>query len=454
MIRVLLIFLFLGLSIHANALIITGSAPDYRGKEIQLIGFTDLISFRQQLLATAKVDEHGLFQINYDPKHTSRFYLRIGFISAPIYLEPGKNIVVYFPGPDKNQPITAGFSHTVNVTFDTTKVDLNLKILRFNREVDAFLTEGYELLIQRKAGRVVKVFVNEMESRYSKATPKFFKDYVMYSLGNIEQLAFVNRDALFKKHLYRKEILYHQPEYMNFFNQYFDDYLPQFAISLHGYKIKDLINKGTSPEALKKIMSADSLLFSDQFKELVLLKGLPELYYNKDFNRTHVAGVLKQIAEKSIYPEHKVIASSLYHITERLSPGQDIPQFSFRDINGKSISTSSLGGKPFVIYFWSSECGECVRELSVLREFESKYPGVNFVYVGLDENEKKQKQIYTTTQLGGVKVSNASSFELRDQFGVWSVPYTQVFDRYGRVITNTAPLPSEGLEKIIFESVK
>lgn len=75
--------------------------------------------------------------------------------------------------------------------------------------------------------------------------------------------------------------------------------------------------------------------------------------------------------------------------------GMAAPNFSCKDIKGKTITRSDFKGKIVALYFWSSECensvdnmADCVSKTAAI--FKQLYPG-EIVFINVGEEMKKRK---------------------------------------------------------------
>jgi len=64
-----------------------------------------------------------------------------------------------------------------------------------------------------------------------------------------------------------------------------------------------------------------------------------------------------------------------------------LPAFELTDLNGKTISSASLKGKPTLINFWNTACGPCIAEMPQLSKLKDKYGHqMNFMSVTDDRS--------------------------------------------------------------------
>lgn len=94
-------------------------------------------------------------------------------------------------------------------------------------------------------------------------------------------------------------------------------------------------------------------------------------------------------------------------------------------------------GKPTVIEFWASWCGDCVKAMPKIHELQAKHPEADFVFVSLDKTAEKWKlgiekhqlegDHYLVTDPDGMKGSFGKSIDLD-----W-IPRYMIIDKTGKV---------------------
>jgi peroxiredoxin len=88
------------------------------------------------------------------------------------------------------------------------------------------------------------------------------------------------------------------------------------------------------------------------------------------------------------------------------------PDFTLQDLNGKSFSLKDFKGKNVLLYFTTTWCPYCKREVPELKEMHLKYKG-KLEILAIDINESKTK---------------VSSYIQKYQ-----IPYTTLLDLEGKV---------------------
>jgi peroxiredoxin len=136
--------------------------------------------------------------------------------------------------------------------------------------------------------------------------------------------------------------------------------------------------------------------------------------------------------------------------------GSVLPEFKQNDVNGKSVSLSSLRGKYVLIDFWASWCGPCRAENPNVVKAYNTYKAKGFTILGVSLDQDKAKWIeaikkdgLTWTHVSDLKYWNN---EVAVQFGIQSIPANFLIDPNGVVIGKD--LRGEDLEKILAANVK
>jgi peroxiredoxin len=88
------------------------------------------------------------------------------------------------------------------------------------------------------------------------------------------------------------------------------------------------------------------------------------------------------------------------------------PDFTLKDMNGKNVSLNNFKGKNVLLYFTTTWCPYCKREVPELKEMHQKYKG-KLEIMAIDMNESKTK---------------VSSYIEKYQ-----IPYTTLLDSEGKV---------------------
>ena len=115
--------------------------------------------------------------------------------------------------------------------------------------------------------------------------------------------------------------------------------------------------------------------------------------------------------------------------------GETAPDITLPDLNGKSLSLSSLRGKYVVLDFWGSWCIWCIRGIPKMKEYYEKYQG-KFEILGIDCNDTEEawRAAVEKHQLPWLHVYNAKDPKLLKEYGIRGFPTKIVVAPDGKII--------------------
>ena len=120
----------------------------------------------------------------------------------------------------------------------------------------------------------------------------------------------------------------------------------------------------------------------------------------------------------------------------QVKEGEDAPNFTLKNLDGKEISLSKFRGKYVLINFWATWCGPCKIEMPSLEALYGRFKDKNFALLAISNDMfganivkpfvKAHKINFPILLDQRLKVSNA--------FGVVSLPTTFMIDPQGKII--------------------
>jgi len=358
----------------AQNVTITGKAPTHEGDEISVVIYDDYLSFTEKELTKSKIDSNGKFELKFSIPHTTDAMIRIDATDKTLYLEPGSKYEIIYPYGEKGTPPSPSKKSTMIEIVNTNDNELNTLIREFNLVYNEFTIRNYQLLIKGKGRSEVDALIAKTNSKPAGKENNYFNVYKRYVYAGIEQLTLKNkRNLLEEKYITSQPVTSDHQEYMRFIVQYFPNHLLMKTFAVEGEQVMADINKHKNYKALMDVLGRDPVLKNDTLRELILLKGLYEVYFNPDFKQPSILDLYDSIAVKTRIPQHKKIAKNIKALLLKLSPGSQAPGFELLDKDQKLVKLSDYQGKFVYIDFWATWCGPCIKEMRVMPRLHEKY---------------------------------------------------------------------------------
>jgi thiol-disulfide isomerase/thioredoxin len=115
---------------------------------------------------------------------------------------------------------------------------------------------------------------------------------------------------------------------------------------------------------------------------------------------------------------------------------QPAPDWKLTDLDGKSLSLSSLKGKVVLLNFWATWCGPCKAEIPDLISLQKKYADQGLVIVGASVDEGGVPEVKAFADKIGINypVVIATPEMVQSYGNIEAVPTSLVIDRKGQIV--------------------
>jgi thiol-disulfide isomerase/thioredoxin len=128
-----------------------------------------------------------------------------------------------------------------------------------------------------------------------------------------------------------------------------------------------------------------------------------------------------------------------------------LPEFSLESLPGERQSISSWPGKPLLINFWATWCGPCLREIPMLKEFQTDNPDLQVVGIAIDKRDPVRSFAETMQFNYPVLIGEGEAWDAAAAFGVdfYALPFTVFTAADGSLLgVHTGELHGEHLENL------
>jgi thiol-disulfide isomerase/thioredoxin len=449
--------------VHAQkvpAVVIRGNADFAVGEEIRLIAYEDLITYTPRVVSSDIIDKKGAFELAYSTAEERLVQLEIRTARAEFFVEPSKNYNFNITIDDelfksfRPQDYGAFLQIVSEKDEDEEKVeaprDLNRKINYYNRYYNYVFDRFYFPIVYDRdvaaMDSVMSLIQKRFELRYNPYD--FFQSYVFYGMSQIEGL-YWQKDAgkMYQKYLNNDHILYNNPNYMELFNSFYDDYV-FMSPKINQENVLIAINDSVDYKMLFNELGRDEFLVNERIRELVIIKNLGQLYLNHpEFDRGNILKLLNELRHATHFVEHKPLIENMIRFVSKFSDNQLVKQVKLKETNGKDFSLSKLKGKWTLVHFFRTDCPECVRELMLIRELQEMYKD-SMVCVGvcLDFDKYQLQQFLNKyPQFDWQFVHFNQQYQWLNDMEVNSLPDYVLLSPDGRIYERYLPALSDGL---------
>lgn len=189
------------------------------------------------------------------------------------------------------------------------------------------------------------------------------------------------------------------------------------------------------------------------FQAAYILNDMLMLTGGYESSKNQVAGF------RNSYPNSIYLADvdkSLSAI-EKLKEGAVVENFSFVDLEGKSVSLMDYKDKIIYLDLWASWCGPCINTFRTKTPFFEKKlegnPDIVLMYISIDEQPEPWKNYLSKNKMGGVHLFAGKGFEaeIMKYFKVWGIPRYLIIGKDNKIIDVNAPRPGDEAFEVLKE---
>jgi peroxiredoxin len=198
-------------------------------------------------------------------------------------------------------------------------------------------------------------------------------------------------------------------------------YYREFLMAWLNYKNKADINATKSPYISQYYLAEETL--QERTKYFVMARMLA-LALRKNPPKI-VKDTYEHFLKENPYYELDRLVLDPFQKASSHQTGRPAPEFSLKNVAGKTVALSQFKGKVVYLDFWASWCRPCIKKQTSMQTFEPKFDTseVVFVHVSLDKNFDNWKEQVTQQQLKGVHLFyDHNTSRIVQDYEVFSVP--------------------------------
>lgn len=246
---------------------------------------------------------------------------------------------------------------------------------------------------------------------------------------------------------YRNKIKYDNTDFTNF--SPFIKYVNIMLSNVSYDKNKGSFDEMSLENSIIKLNIADTLIKNQKTKNSVL-NNIAYMYLLEDQNMYNNKTFIDRYLQLSTDKEQQKEVTEIYNSVKNLNIGNKLPTIQLIDENLNPILLETVtSNKESVIFFWTSHADSHLKSVHRrVREFQKKYPDVNFIAVNVDDTNENWKNALKNNDLRDVTELKSTNFEeIKKLWVITKIHRTIILDKNGIIKKGFSNLFDVNFEK-------
>lgn len=444
--------------------IIYGNAKEYANNTIIFYKYLDRITFKKEKLFELIIDDKGNFSTSVDIISTTYTFADFGIYHAFFFIENSHKYKIILPEyVEKTKlDIFNPYFEAENIHLGIEKLeknDLNYLIMDFDYYYDRFLSYYILSKVNKNDSTNINIkeFINNISNKYKSINNKYFQQYLKFRLASLDNISTDKKDAnaIALAYYAKSPVLYDNPAYMDLFNDIFNSYFNKMLIDKEGPTLYAIINYGHSIKRLNAFLSQIKYLQNTQLREMVIMKGLYDCFYNKNLSWLPLLLTLDSLNLSTKYTQHKLISQNIADEVISLKANTYAPNFELSDTGDNLISLNDFRGKFIYLQFANTNSIASQKDFEILNKLFSQF-NENYVFITIlsdDDREKAIKFIQKNKYKWTFLFASLTSQTISD-YKIISYPRYFLINPDGTFNMSPALSPTQKIEKILLSLIK
>jgi peroxiredoxin len=119
------------------------------------------------------------------------------------------------------------------------------------------------------------------------------------------------------------------------------------------------------------------------------------------------------------------------------------PEFSLKDLTGKTWKFSDLRGKVVLVNFWATWCPPCRKEMPDLETLYQRFNAKGFVVLGVSDEESAKVAPFIKERNVSFPVLLDPDRKVNEMFVVEGIPKSFIYDREGKLVAQSIDMRTQ-----------
>ena len=452
------------LSAEGETVRITGRSTEYAGDSLVFRKYANMITFGERELAACIAGDSGDFECSFELDGTRLIFTHLGTYNCYMYAEPGMVYEIRLPRKkqkslaDEANPFyeetSVHLSVKVTGTTDGTAVpgkdqELNFLIHAFN---DYFYPYYYKFTVNAYNDKIdpkeLKDAVDNIQTPFEDVRSPFFSAYMEYRIGLLNHYGNqVSSQRIMEDYFLHEPVLYHNPAYMELFNEIFNDFFNQFNIKYPNRNLPAILNRDKDYSRLNEILIRDAGIRNDSLRELILLKGFYEGFYDQQNIPSSMLQLLDSLRMHTSIDLHREMVADIMLLITRLLPGHPSPDFALYDHDSTLVRLSDFSGHYVYLNFCNSFSYYCIKEYEYLKILRQRLQDrLTILTILVDDSFQSMRDLVRNNPYPWTFLHFSNQPGVIDDYDVQTYPSYFLIGPEGKLILSPAPSPAENFE--------
>ena len=405
---------------------------------LKLIIISNPLTGKEKIIATAEKIEEQKYIFSLPLIETAHFYIDANNVSKEIYLESGKKYVLKYV--KENQTFE---------WLENSDAGINADIEALNLEYNNFLFKYFGKFSGRLPQKESYAFIESLNNKFSSKQNLYFKTYFHFKKAYIERIAGLKKnEQLADDYLNNTPFLFAHPAYIDFLLLISEGYFDSFLAGKKGNEARNIIKNKKSYSDLYLLFLQDSVWKSEHVRHVILLHGLKNTYFNKEFSKENVLEVITSATKSIKDVQLNRWAIELQKHLGKFISGKTVPEATFTLSNGEQKKISSYKGKALYISYFPKAGIYAGTELAKMQMIYKKAAGQVVFITLLDEMPYNRIDAFASRNnynwLFGTITSNDS---FKEVYEANDYPAFYLIDAQGKTFQIPAEAPSTDIER-------
>jgi hypothetical protein len=443
--------------------VLKGRHTDYAGDTITFLTYSNMLSFSEEEICSCAVDDSGYFKCRIDLTAVRHVFTYLGVYNCYLYAEPGMVYDIRLPRKREKS-----LQNLVDPLFEETAIhlsvkaenrssgippyqdgELNFTIRAFN---DSFYPYYYKFVISAYGNRVDRKELNkavqEIREPFDSIPGSYLNTYIDYRIGLLEHYGSqVSNKRIIEEYFLGKPVRHLNPAYMELFNEVFKDYLISFAEAYPAAGLPRVVNRDVDYLKANEILEKEASLRNDSLREMVLLKGCYDGFYDGKNIPSSMIQMLDSLKSRTGNEFLQAAVRDIMLEITKILPGYEPPDFALYTSDSTLVRLSDYQGEYVYLNFCNSFGYYCVREFEYLRILHQRLKDkLSIVTILVDESIDNMSELVKGNNYPWTFLHFSNQPDVLEGYDIRTYPAYFLVGPEGKLILSPAPSPVENFE--------